>query len=341
MITERKHEDRLKRFGLNIKTKYKSFDNVLERNTDGSKNDNIPEGVRIRKDYYYKGQVIHKETLFDSRIIYKFVFEHEGENQKCPNCGNVGKIEEFTDGCPYCGTHYNMDYDNKELGSKHYYDLTMKDSGYVVKTLIIDLIVSFIVSLVFIIQTSRTFTIFDMSKVLLGTVLIGAILFFVFYYMDAAIVLASVRAKKEKLNQEQRDFWNRVSERGITKTCFYNNLNYELRELYYGNDYPNIVDYDVIDYNWFKEYGDETGFFVEVNLDIRLVTFDKGKIRSKKDSKTYRFKRAELDKAMDRGVNIIKCHNCGASIDVTKGECEYCNTKCNYLQEWYLVDVDE
>ena len=29
------------------------------------------------------------------------------------------------------------------------------------------------------------------------------------------------------------------------------------------------------------------------------------------------------------------------SIDVTKGECEYCGSKNNYLQEWYLVDVDD
>ena len=81
MITEKKHEERLKNIGLNIKTKYKSFDDVLERNTDGSKNDNIPEGVRIGKDYYYRGQVVHKETLFDSRILYKFEFNHGDKEQ--------------------------------------------------------------------------------------------------------------------------------------------------------------------------------------------------------------------------------------------------------------------
>ena len=56
MITEKKHEERLKKLGINIKTKYKSFDKVLERNTDNSKNDNILEGIIINKDYLiYKG----------------------------------------------------------------------------------------------------------------------------------------------------------------------------------------------------------------------------------------------------------------------------------------------
>lgn len=341
MITEKKHEERLNKFKINIKTKYKSLDSVLERNTDGSKNDNISEGVRIKKEYYYKGQVIHQEILFDSRIIYRFVFNHENKNQKCINCGSISKINQSDNSCSYCGTYYNLDYDNKDLGGKYYYDRTIKGNGYIVKTLIVDLIVSFVLSLLFIIETSRTFTIFDMSKVLLGTILIGAILFFVFYYLDAAIVLSFIRKKKYKLNKEQIDFWNRMSSNNVTKNNFYNNLNFELRELYYGNKYPDIIDYDILDYNRFKEYKDKNGFYITVNLDIRLVKFCNGKISSKVDSKTYKFKRVIIDQVLDKGVNIINCYNCGASIDVTKNKCDYCGTKCNYLQEWYLIDVED
>lgn len=341
MITEDKHEKKLKKYGLNIKTKYKSFDKILERNTDGSKNDNILEGIRINKDYYYKGQIIHKENLFDSRIIYKFEFFHNNQEQKCPNCGNIGTIKDYSDGCTYCGTYYNLDYDNKDLGSKYYYDRTIKGNGYIYKTLMIDLIVSFIISLIFIIQTSRTFTIFDLSKVIINTLLISAILFFVFYYLDAAIILSFVRKDKDKLNKMQTDFWNRMSNRGITKNNFFNNLNFELRQLYYGDKYPNIIDYDILDYNEFIETEDESGFYITVNLDIRLVEFDEGKCKSKTDSKTYRLKQINKDGEFNKGINIIKCHNCNAPIDVTTGKCEYCGSKHNYLQEWYLVEKND
>ena len=341
MITEKKHDERLKQLGINIKTKYKSFDKVLERNTDNSKNDNIPEGIRLQKDYYYKGQVIHKETLFDSRILYKFEFNHKDEKQKCPNCGNIGTLDEFNDGCPYCGTHYNIDYDNKDLGGKYYYDRTLKGNGYVVKTLIIDLIVSFIVSFIFILKTSRTFTIFDISKVLLGTVLIGAILFFIFYYLDAFIILSFIRKKKDEMNKRQIEFWERMTKYSITKSTFYNNMNYELRNVYYSDKYPTVIDYDILDYNSFIESEDKDEFYITVNLDIRLVEFDNGKCKSKVYNKSYKFKRVKIDKVLDKGVNIIKCHNCGASIDATKGKCEYCGTNNNYLQEWYLVEVKD
>ena len=35
-------------------------------------------------------------------------------------------------------------------------------------------------------------------------------------------------------------------------------------------------------------------------------------------------------------LNIIKCSNCGASVDVLKGECEYCHTVIKVIQEWVI-----
>jgi len=37
---------------------------------------------------------------------------------------------------------------------------------------------------------------------------------------------------------------------------------------------------------------------------------------------------------------MIKCHNCGASIDATKGACNYCHTEIKYLQEWILENME-
>ena len=274
-------------------------------------------------------------------MIYSFNFIEKDKKIKCPNCGMEDIGAKFENGCPYCGTNYNMDFTNKDLGSKYYYDRTIKGNGYVIKTLIIDIIVSFIISYLYINNTSRTFNIFDIGKVLGGTVLIGAILFFIFYYLDAVILLSFVRRKKDKMNKKQMEFWNIMDKLNIDKNSFYNNLNYELRCLYYGDKNPSVIDYDIIDYNEFNEIEAKDGFYIKVNLDIRIVTFENGKIKSKLDSKTYKFKRAKLDKKLEGGVNVISCHNCSASIDVTKGECEYCGTKNNYLQEWYLVDYED
>ena len=37
---------------------------------------------------------------------------------ECKNCGMSSKLKDFVDGCPYCGTYYNIDYTDKDLGGK-------------------------------------------------------------------------------------------------------------------------------------------------------------------------------------------------------------------------------
>lgn len=339
MITEKVQKERLENLKINIKTKYKSGDSILERNTDNSKNDNIINGIILEKDYYYQGQIIKKENIFDSRILYTYVFESNNKIA-CPNCGMSGNALEFIKGCPYCGTSCNLDFEDKELGSKHYYDLVIKDHSYIKKTFIIDLIISFLISFIYIIGTSRTFYIFDFMKVIGLTLLISFILFYFFYYLDAIIILPNLKRKKELLNQKQREFWTRMNNLGIEKNKFYNNLNYDLRKHYYSAKHPNIIDYDIIDYNYFKEAKDNENFYIKVNLDIRLISFKGDKIISKIETKTYQLKKASLTKKIDGSVNIIKCHNCGSSIDITKDKCTYCGTEFNYYQEWYLIKED-
>lgn len=334
MVTETAQEERLKKYDINIKTKYKVNDNVLERNTDNSKNDNIINGIRLEKAYYCHGQLLKKENIFDSRILY--TYESTNDEFICKNCGNKGTLEEFDAGCPYCHSNYNIDFVNKELGNKHYYDLIMSDKSYLKKTFIITLIFSFIITIFYVLPNSRTFYFFDILKILGGTVVISLILFLIFYYLDAVILLPSIKNKKEIQNNKQKEFWNQMENEGIEKNKFYNNFNYNLRKYYYSSKNPNIIDYDIIDYNDFKSSYENNNLYVTVNVDVRIVRFDNNKIISKIENKSYYLKKNDITKELKGEINYIKCPSCGASVDATKTKCSYCGTEYNYLQEWYL-----
>ena len=41
-----------------------------------------------------------------------------------------------------------------------------------------------------------------------------------------------------------------------------------------------------------------------------------------------------------RQHTVIKCPQCNANIDVTKGECEYCGTKIDSVQEWEALKTE-
>ena len=335
LISDKYHQDKLKKHGINIKTKYIVENKILERNTDGSINDDIISGVRCKKEYYLNNTLIHTEKEFDTRIEYTFVSNDINlEKHTCPNCGMESLIKEFLDGCPYCRTHYNIDYTDKELGSKHHYDSVLRSNTYRIITGIVDLIISFLLSYIFIKYTSRTFNNYDICKIFIYGFILSLVLYYFFYLIDAYVVIIPIKRYKDKQNKKQIEFWNKNK---LDKKRFFNNLNYEVRKQYYKNN--NIIDYDVLDYIEFKDYIKDDNLYIQVNAEVRIVSIKNNKIKAKIIKDTYTLKKnTEGVLELKDGVNFIKCHNCGASIDATKGKCEYCNTDINYLQEWILVN---
>ena len=335
LVSDTFHKKKLKDFGINIKTKYFVGNKVYERNTDDSINDDITSGIRCEKDYYINKKLVHKETEFDSRIEYTFILkEMENKEYVCPNCGMHSNLKNFIDGCPYCRTYYNIDYTDKDLGSKYHYDRVLRNNSYRIITGIVDLVISMIICFFFIKVTSRTFNSIDVTKIFIYGLILSMVLYYFFYILDAYVILSPIKKYKDKQNQKQIDFWERTK---IDKKSFFNNFNYEVRKKYYFK--KNIIDFDVLDYITFEDFIKNDMQYVRVLAEIRIVYYDLGKIKSKFSKEEFIFKKNPNEKLELKGdVNMIKCHNCGASIDVTKGVCSYCHTEIKYLQEWILDD---
>ncbi len=335
LISETYQKEKLKRYGINIRTKYIVGNKILERNTNDSVNDNIERGIRCQKEYYIDNKLAHKEKLFDSRIEYTYIMDNNiNEEYECPNCGMKSPLKDFIDGCPYCKTYYNMDYSEKDLGSKYHYDRVLKSNIYRVITLIVDIIISIIISFIFIKLTSRTFNNYDIIKIFIYGIILSLILYYFFYIADAYIILSPIKKFKDKENKKQIEFWQRTK---INKKTFFNNLNYEIRKKYYSKE--NIIDYDILDYTNFKDYEVNGVLYVDVTADLRIVTYENKKLKSKIITQTYTMQQNK-NTLLNLGTkeNIIRCANCGASIDVTKGKCEYCHSEIKYLQEWILEE---
>lgn len=326
------HKRKLDSKKINIKTIYLVDGIKYERNTDGSVDDNIVNGVRVKKEYYLDGELKHKEHEFDTRIEYTFIEdEFSNKDYTCPNCGMTAKLKEFNEGCPYCGTYYNLDYKEKDLGSKKYYDRVLRNKSYRFITSLIDMLICFGISFLIIKNTSRTFNIMDVYKIFMFGLLGSLIFYYVFYVLDAYVILKPIINYKEKLNKKQREFWKKS---GLDKVSFFNNFNYEIRKYYYNK--TDVVDYDVIDFDSFKDYTIKDDRYIEVEAYIRVVTFD-GDFHSEFKKKIFRFKQNKNGTTkLKKGTNVMMCHNCGASIDVNKSKCDYCDSEIKYLQEWIL-----
>ena len=332
LISDISQNNKLKKLNINIKTSYIVGNSILERNTNDSKNDDIKNGIRCKKDYYVNNKLMHSENKFDSRIEYTFISQNlETEECTCPNCGMHSNLKEFVDGCPYCNTIYNIDYTDKELGSKHHYDRVLRNTKYRIVTAIIDVIISLILSFIFLKLTSRTWNEYDISKVFIYGVILSLILYYFFYTIDAYFILGPIKKYKDKENQKQIDFWNRTK---IDKNEFFNNLNYEVRNMYYSSS--DIIDFDVIDYDSFNESTANDTLYVTVKAYVRIIKYINGKFLSEYKDDEYVMRRINDHLNLNEGKNIIKCPECGASIDATKGKCDYCGHEIKYLQGWIL-----
>ena len=334
LVSDTFHKKKLKDFGINIKTKYIVGNKIFERNTDNSlTNDDITAGIRCEKDYYLGTNLIHKETEFDSRIEYTFISKDmENKNYKCQNCGMESKIKDFIDGCPYCRTYYNIDYTEKDLGSKYHYDRVLRSNTYRLITGIITLIISMILSFLFIKTTSRTFNSIDFSKVFIYGLILSFILYYFFYLLDDYIVLGPIKRYKDKQNEKQIAFWKKIQ---ADKKIFFNNLNYELRKYYYSKE--DIIDFDIIDYLNFSDYLKQDIQYIKVIAEVRLIHYNQGKIKSKISKEEYLLRKNSHEKLLlKEGTNLIKCSNCGASINVTEEACPYCHSEISYFQDWIL-----
>lgn len=331
-ISEQFQLDRLKKYKISIKTKYIVGNNILERNTTNGNNDDIKNGIKCEKNYYINNKLVHTEKVFDTRMEYTFISkDEENKDYTCPNCGMNSKLKDFIDGCPYCKTYYNIDYTDKDLGSKYHYDLILKKNTYRVFTAIIDIIISIILSYILIKTTSRTFNNYDITKVFIYGGILSLILYYFFYIIDAYIILSPIKNYKNKQNQRQIEFWKKTK---IDKKLFFNNLNYEIRKKYYSND--NIIDYDILDFTEYSDYYKDDKYYIKVNAYVRIMYYKNNKIVSKYIDDTYTLRKLDNSLKVNNGVNLIKCHNCGASIDINKNSCEYCESEIKYLQEFIM-----
>jgi len=333
LVSDNYHKNKLKEYKINIKTKYIVGNKILERNTDDSVNDDITSGIRCEKDYYISNNLVHKEKEFDSRIEYTFISkEMEDKDYKCPNCGMKSKVKDFIDGCPYCKTYYNIDYTDKDLGSKYHYDRVLRNNTYRIITGVVDFIISLVICFFFIKATSRSFNEVDIIKIFVYGIILSLILYYFFYTLDAYIVLGPIKRYKDKQNQKQIDFWNKVK---IDKKSFFNNLNYEVRKYYYSK--KDVIDFDIIDYIEFDSFNKNDNDYIKTLAEVRVVYYNNGKIESKYIKEEYIFRKNKNGALeLKEGTNLIKCHNCGASIDVNEGKCSYCNSEIKYLQDWIL-----
>ena len=329
-VSEQLQKRKLDKKKINIKTIYLDNGVELERNTDGSVDDDIDNGIRIKKEYYYNDELRYTETDFDPRIEYNFLDVSDSDKEhKCRNCGMTSKKKEYNEGCPFCGTFYNINYTGKNLSRNKYYERILKNKRYrIIICLVVFLLCFF--TLIYINKiTSRSYNMYDLYRLVLGLILEGLLSFVVLYNFAAYLFVSPLKRMKDKENSKLRLFWNHNS---FDKISFFNNFYYEVRKYYYNME--DVVDFDLIDFESFIDYSIGDDSYIEVEAYIRTVRFTDD-FNIEYDKKRFIFKHNKYAKKYKKNSKML-CYSCGKVVNSKKSKCEKCNSDIKYLQEWIL-----
>ncbi len=347
MVNDKIHEQRLKKMDVVISTDYFDNGSSKTRCSDHSRSDDVSSGVILAKKYFLHGKLLHQETEFNPGLLYSFVFPTlENGKVRCPNCGGIGENALFSEGCPYCGAFYNMEYQSELLGRRDHSDYVIQEQKGPFLPLIMIIAVCMFAGMFYTVTTGRTSTIFDYGKGALIGSIIGAVIYLIYSANKSKAALTSKEIKKKHeqdiiLERFQRD----LKENSLTMSAFANNLNLELRDYYFGSDTDktrNIIDFDILDYRGQNLFKQDNYVFINTDISIRLISRDEEKICVEEANKRIRLKKSKNAGLTTRaGLNITKCPYCGASIDMTTKKCSYCGTTFSYERPLYIDNISE
>jgi hypothetical protein len=107
----------------------------------------------------------------------------------------------------------------------------------------------------------------------------------------------------------------------------------------------DVIDFDVVDFLDFDisrglsaSQTAAGGLRVRVQMLLREIRLRDGQITEKTGLHTVVLERKPGPvRILQPGMNLIKCRNCGASVDATAPFCSYCGTPMPRYQEWSMV----
>ncbi len=313
-----------------------------------------------KKIYSKKESEIGVTSLIQSDI--------DDGNAACPNCGFVGKIESFIDGCDACGSKFEVqDFETKvsgfaleeNVGKK--LSKTVKGTFLVLGILLTLLIVGGIVGLAIAVARIQmgcndSYALFAIMTVPIAIdvvpICVGCIISLPIVYFILRVGLIKNYGKRY-VNEE---IIKHIIPAFSTED-FCQNLEYKLRNIHMASKakevktfaecsldkvvegYQDVVDCNISRVKFVDAIKTATGYELNVEVLMKLVFCKKNHIRVRYEKLLLKVGGSEqvvLKKAT--ALREYKCDNCNSSINILEGStCRYCGAVFDYSNYGWMI----
>lgn len=326
--------------------------------------------VLTERCFRKNGKIIYKKKEHEISNVSLIKSQVEGDSAACPNCGHIGKITSYIDGCDYCDSKFLVsDFETKISG------FSLEENEYKTvkrlfnRTFMGLCLISFLLVLV-LIAAGATAVLLYMSggngtEALMSAgimmyafdsipvyfrILFYFVLFYFFGRGSLMLLYRRVISGEELVKCLLPDF---------SVYDFYQNLEYQLRSIHLTGSADKVRSFAAFDLQPVVErYGDvvdcaltglkiltareipgEGRCVVEVQARVKLILCCGNKIKIKYErlylelSGTY-----EMLKHNCNAIREYKCPGCGGSVDVLSGgKCEFCGNRLDYSRYGWLI----
>ncbi len=290
----------------------------------------------------------------------------------CPGCGGVSTVAALQNGCPYCGSRFQMDDLFPKITSYYFMDdpgMTKKEflSGYL-KVYGICLVSMYLLACILngaeFLPGNLIHKPLNLLGVLIGLPLSNIVFSYIMYgyflFMKMIVkVIASVgkmgtagsrrkfESRMKRISPEFSYEYFTSKAQSLIKMAIFSENEKELA--FYDGKALDPKMKDIIDLNYggvlgcknFIDNGNYVTVVTKAFFDVLYATGDKVYYKSQVFSATFR-RRTDIPVNFNFSMTRISCPSCGASFDATKIKtCPYCGNKYDIItDDWVLVELE-
>lgn len=305
----------------------------------------------VREFFRYGKRIYHEEN--DEEVKINFLQSEVNGKAECPNCGYVGEVSSFIDGCDQCGSKFEVkEFEPKVSAFTMNQDVdreTRKITSTTVKVasgIAIAVGLCFIVGIVLSIylQVNEMDSIAGGMIVFMGVYLFYPMIRFAIITLIALLTLAHIFGRKYAYNITNIETILNVY-RNFSVQDFFQNVEMRFNQIYLANavkdvqayaecSLDNIVDnhLDVVDshmsqlhFTGIEEASDY--YLIKAWAKMRLYRLVNNKIKRASEKVSFEVKVSKAGRGMTL-LKAYKCSKCGNTIDIMKGGvCDHCGSE--------------
>lgn len=338
------------------------------KNIIGTYKDNIIEEKSFKKDgrtiYDHKGKKMWIGNVIKAR--------DENNMVACPNCGNMGDISSYINGCDYCNSRFQVEDFEEKVSSfvvsddekRKVQNISTRCSlGAIIAgiVMIIAMIVSFIV--VIINQVNYKPGNYNANATIIFASLITGFPIFIKVFIGLIIVFVLIavvvnRIRKNEVIEKNEVYYRLKNINGFVPEKFVQNLEYKLRNIHFAEKVEEVSAFasvpvdkiiekyqDIIECSLYKvkfeDYKSVQGKdIIKLSCIMQISKMINNKIYEEGEKLViYLSKKSDITEKDFGAIRFISCGNCGSSINILNGGvCEYCGTRLNYADYDWIID---